>query len=578
MSDDGSFNTGQRKAVSSKITPAYELANSDHYLGVARRHLTASISEHEKIRQFSCSPAVDGPKELQKLVNHRLHGSPGGVLAALSEECWADILYTYDEEIGLQYPFLDIADLQRDISQAVHQRADGYFSQHDQISDIATLILAVVAIFTDSDSAEISNALVQNIFTDAIARTHLAGGDRQSLSLLTLTSIYFFLTDREILAWRGIGTVSRLLQELRGHRNDDLPHMATSASPKADDNVSEKMYWTVYTLDRRWSFGTGLPFSIQDTDVRHYPQFSDDSLSALYLEHMVIYCGITSEVRRWCLDAPLAAAATANSMCDLLCFRVIMWQRNLPAKLQFRGLQDAFDAAKESRGTYKIRLTLYLRANQMRTVIYRKAAVRPGTRDFDPSHANIMAATAQDTVRILDSLARSTNIYQTQQKTFNHFLETALSSLLLVLCCSVDPENRSCLDEVFTALELVRQLSTRSSVSRRLQDKLQTFQAVVTSLQAEMQHAGTVDISCGSANASPGPTASASVSGDLDPVASFRGPLANGFSVPVQPVLPLQTTAACCSSSADCETSNVPLFRCPELTDYLMGFNSSLFI
>ena len=28
-----------------------------------------------------------------------------------------------------------------------------------------------------------------------------------------------------------------------------------------------KLFWSIYVLDRRWSFGTGMPFAIQDADI-----------------------------------------------------------------------------------------------------------------------------------------------------------------------------------------------------------------------------------------------------------------------------------------------------------------------
>jgi hypothetical protein len=28
-----------------------------------------------------------------------------------------------------------------------------------------------------------------------------------------------------------------------------------------------KLFWSIYVLDRRWSFGTGLPFALQDADI-----------------------------------------------------------------------------------------------------------------------------------------------------------------------------------------------------------------------------------------------------------------------------------------------------------------------
>ena len=28
-----------------------------------------------------------------------------------------------------------------------------------------------------------------------------------------------------------------------------------------------RLFWCVYVLDRRWSFGTGLPFAMQDAEI-----------------------------------------------------------------------------------------------------------------------------------------------------------------------------------------------------------------------------------------------------------------------------------------------------------------------
>lgn len=28
-----------------------------------------------------------------------------------------------------------------------------------------------------------------------------------------------------------------------------------------------KLFWSIYVLDRRWSFGTGMPFALQDADI-----------------------------------------------------------------------------------------------------------------------------------------------------------------------------------------------------------------------------------------------------------------------------------------------------------------------
>lgn len=72
--------------------------------------------------------------------------------------------------------------------------------------------------------------------------------------------MFLFLNDQETQAWRCIGTVMRLVQEL-------CPREAESHHKM----VTDELYWTVYTLDRRWSFGTSLPFSVPSTDITRQP-------------------------------------------------------------------------------------------------------------------------------------------------------------------------------------------------------------------------------------------------------------------------------------------------------------------
>jgi hypothetical protein len=61
--------------------------------------------------------------------------------------------------------------------------------------------------------------------------------------------------------------VFRLLQEL-----EDTPdRLQPRVLPNDKGVISPEFYWSVYTLDRRWSFGTGLPFAVQDSDVRYRP-------------------------------------------------------------------------------------------------------------------------------------------------------------------------------------------------------------------------------------------------------------------------------------------------------------------
>lgn len=43
--------------------------------------------------------------------------------------------------------------------------------------------------------------------------------------------------------------------------------MLKTFTNEAEYQQAVRIFWTVYALDRRWSFGTGMPFALQDADI-----------------------------------------------------------------------------------------------------------------------------------------------------------------------------------------------------------------------------------------------------------------------------------------------------------------------
>jgi hypothetical protein len=76
--------------------------------------------------------------------------------------------------------------------------------------------------------------------------------------------MYHFTRDDEGLAWRVSGLAARHCLELGLHRRDT--YAALFPNPE-DQAVAIRTFWTIYVLDRRWSFGTGMPFALQDADI-----------------------------------------------------------------------------------------------------------------------------------------------------------------------------------------------------------------------------------------------------------------------------------------------------------------------
>jgi hypothetical protein len=55
-----------------------------------------------------------------------------------------------------------------------------------------------------------------------------------------------------------------MMLEMGLHRKDIMTK--TFADPE-ERIWATRLFWCIYVLDRRWSFGTSLPFAVQDADI-----------------------------------------------------------------------------------------------------------------------------------------------------------------------------------------------------------------------------------------------------------------------------------------------------------------------
>ncbi|KAF4959000.1 hypothetical protein FSARC_10869 [Fusarium sarcochroum] len=282
----------------------------------------------------------------------------------------------------------------------------------------------------------------------------------------------------------------------------------------------------------------------------------DSSHSLAYLKEMVSFCSIASDVRSYFLGTLASKLPDSGSTQDYLQFRVVQWQQNLPHRLHFNGVEDQLDLTTEKRGDYKLRLMLYLRANQMRTIILRKAANRLGSNNIDTSNFQVMIQVARDSIQVLARLARDTDIYHAQHKTFNHFLETALSSLLLVTCYAGSDQSKACLEDVVTATQLIHRLATESLITRRLRDKLQSIRKATDELRSQRctgNMAGTEDSTFTGGGDSSGP-----VTGTETPTVDQDSGFLDADSNPL-PAHTTSLTSAPILSNGGSTTANIPI-------------------
>lgn len=174
----------------------------------------------------------------------------------------------HEEEVGIMYPVLDI---QAVISHAKSLSAfiDSLRNQRplENLNDEKTLQLKMVmccALVVEEHSHSEKAVRLYESMEAVVNRKLMADVSTvSSLPLLALLAGYRFLSNDEILAWRVMGQVTRLCLELGIHRYNGLMKIKNEQERK-NALIS---FWSAYVLDRRWAFGTGLPYVVQDNDI-----------------------------------------------------------------------------------------------------------------------------------------------------------------------------------------------------------------------------------------------------------------------------------------------------------------------
>ena len=174
----------------------------------------------------------------------------------------------HEEEVGIMYPVLDMETV---ISHAREIAAfmDSTRNQRplSALNDDNTLrlkmVLCCALVVENHGHSDTAVKLFKSM--EAVVNQKLMSdpSDVASLPLLALCAGYRFLSNDEVLAWRVMGQVTRLCLELGMHQKRGLMNIKGDA----DRKNALMSFWSAYILDRRWAFGTGLPYSIQDDEI-----------------------------------------------------------------------------------------------------------------------------------------------------------------------------------------------------------------------------------------------------------------------------------------------------------------------
>ncbi|CAI0642855.1 unnamed protein product [Colletotrichum noveboracense] len=330
------------------------------------------------------------------------------------------LLEVFQEEVETVYPFLDTGEL---VSKAAEIRCfiedspDRPATAGPPAVDIKDVILAKVAIATSivveaHGKNHASNKLVEPLKHLIYQLSIDAQADLKVIQIMTMISIYYFFSDEELLAWRNIGIAARAALEMGLHQNLSI---VENFPDERERGLAVRVFWCVYVLDRRWSFGTSLSFALIDRDID--PDLPEPTM-----------------LEAWDALPPFSAPSQIipKDTVAFLDFTAQNWSNSIPDDLQLRHpLHRGTAGTQPPRALRRLQALLYLRGNHIRTLIHRHHVINSASIEADPQKARLVVDIAIDSISVLVHLSETSDIYMRQQSAFNYFLLSAVAVLFL---------------------------------------------------------------------------------------------------------------------------------------------------
>ncbi|KAL8243780.1 hypothetical protein R6Q59_010038 [Mikania micrantha] len=379
----------------------------------------------------------------------------------------------YEEEIHIMYPIFDLDKLIKHLnllysfigaairSGFAQNDLPGEDSLDDDQTTILKMVLACALIVEGSGRSDLGQRMFESakLATDLVLVGPLS---LKAIILIVVTASYHFQKDEETQAWRFIGIAGRLCVEMGLHRKDSL---IRTFKNEAEYEDAIRKFWVVYSLDRRFSFGTGMPFALQDSDID--PNLPEPDDTFLYLKYMTRHNKIATRI--WQFNTAFESGSTAKTdKIGFLDYQVQQWYSSLPASLKFYENDLARENEILNRGQRRLRFLMYLRKNQARTSIYRPIMHSATSILQNKSYADTVVGIAKDTINTITGVNRVSDIYRTQQVCFNYFLVQALAAIFLAVAHAPATYCHSTRHEFYSAIDLIKGFSTKSHTSKRL--------------------------------------------------------------------------------------------------------------
>ncbi|KAH7066733.1 fungal-specific transcription factor domain-containing protein [Paraphoma chrysanthemicola] len=501
----------RQPSVPQTASPTYTTATSQRqdaprqpqFVGPTRSAFSFSIAETSLSRMGlgKTEPHSTGPSSVvssrpatpERVITALTPPSPkpSHSLTSYSLDEITRLLGVYQEEIACVHPIVDTESLIRNASHILNFSKTFNHSSSTQPSigmndvHMVKIAIATALLHETHGKNEVSDGLIESVEQDVGVVSLASEVELKDIQIMGMLSLYFCHTSEELFAWRAIGRAARQALEMGLHRKQSL------YDNFKDENARElavQVFWVVYELDRRWSFGTSLSFALNDRDID--PQLPEPGTDHPYLKAMIAYARLCSRV--WDALPPYGSSLQLipQETEEYLDFITQNWLQSLPQDLQFRHPRLGLAPRSQPLQLHRLRTMLYLRGNHVRTLVHRHHVLTPDNIKADLKNARLVVDIAQDTIQVLVHLNQTSDVYIREQSIFHYYLLSAVAVVLLAVCHAPNNFAENCRDPFVSAIELVKGFSRHSTASRRLWRSLRGLLPIVKSLGARVGNSG----------------------------------------------------------------------------------------
>lgn len=380
----------------------------------------------------------------------------------------------HEDEVGIMYPVVKIETViehaQSLSSWMESARKSGYMpplNYDEAMADIRTLTLKIIMCcglaVEEHGHSEKAIRLYDSIQPITDGKLMSEPSDLANLPFLALVAGYRFLSNDEVLAWRVMGQVARHCLEQGLHRREGIAKIADEQERRNAINT----FWTAYVLDRRWSFGTGLPYVLHDDKIDPNLPFPDEYP---YLVAMITYSRLGAKI--WSLVdffEPAIIRDLKREEFETLDREILQWYDSVPDAVKISNLDRELPLpSTPSYNLQRLQIWTRLRLNQIRIWLNTPVLHSASSINDNMEQAQKVVDLAKDTIRYLSRLNNSSNLYRRIQVFYHQFLTSAIAVLFLASTHQPVQFSADCREEFYMAMNLVKDMSAKSWVSQRL--------------------------------------------------------------------------------------------------------------